>query len=100
MSERHGVLLNVMNEGDTIYPTDPAWSFPEIGLARIGHAPVLISQNRGWPMDFRHVNAFIAIAEELSLRKAGRRLGVSQPALSRQIQQLEQELGLTLFVRQ
>src|SRR5687768_547028 len=51
-------------------------------------------------MDFRHVHAFIAIAEELSLRKAGRRLGVSQPALSRQIQQLEQELGLTLFVRQ
>lgn len=50
-------------------------------------------------MDFRHVHAFIAIAEELSLRKAGRRLGVSQPALSRQIQQLEQELGLTLFVR-
>jgi DNA-binding transcriptional LysR family regulator len=50
-------------------------------------------------MDFRHVNAFIAVAEELSLRRAGRRLGVSQPALSRQVQQLEQELGLTLFVR-
>lgn len=50
-------------------------------------------------MDFRHVLAFIAVAEELSLRKAGRRLGVSQPALSRQMQQLEQELGLTLFLR-
>ena len=50
-------------------------------------------------MDFRHVHAFIAIAEHLSLRKAARRLGVSQPALSRQVQQLEQELGLTLFVR-
>jgi DNA-binding transcriptional LysR family regulator len=50
-------------------------------------------------MDFRHVHAFIAIAEDLSLRKAARRLGVSQPALSRQVQQLEQELGLTLFVR-
>lgn len=50
-------------------------------------------------MDFRHVHAFIAIAEELSLRKAARRLGVSQPALSRQIQQLEQEIGLMLFVR-
>jgi DNA-binding transcriptional LysR family regulator len=50
-------------------------------------------------VDFRHVHAFIAIAEDLSLRKAARRLGVSQPALSRQIQQLEQELGLKLFVR-
>jgi DNA-binding transcriptional LysR family regulator len=50
-------------------------------------------------VDFRHVHAFIAIAEERSLRKAARRLGVSQPALSRQVQQLEQELGLTLFVR-
>src|SRR5687768_3411635 len=46
MSERHGVLLDVMDEGDTIYPTAPPWSFPEIGLARIGHPPVLISQNR------------------------------------------------------
>ena len=45
------------------------------------------------------MHAFIAIAEDLSLRKAARRLGVSQPALSRQIQQLEQELGLQLFVR-
>ena len=50
-------------------------------------------------MDFRHVHAFIAIAEDLSLRKAARRLGISQPALSRQVQQLEQELGLRLFVR-
>jgi DNA-binding transcriptional LysR family regulator len=50
-------------------------------------------------MDFRHVHAFIATAEDLSLRKAARRLGISQPALSRQVQQLEQELGLTLFVR-
>jgi LysR family transcriptional regulator, benzoate and cis,cis-muconate-responsive activator of ben and cat genes len=50
-------------------------------------------------MDFRHVHAFIAIAEDLSLRKAARRLGISQPALSRQVQQLEQEIGLTLFVR-
>jgi DNA-binding transcriptional LysR family regulator len=50
-------------------------------------------------MDFRHVQAFVGVADELSLRRAARRLGVSQPALSRQVQQLEQELGLTLFVR-
>lgn len=50
-------------------------------------------------MELRHVHAFIAVAEELSLRKAGRRLGVSQASVSRQLQQLEQELGLTLFAR-
>lgn len=50
-------------------------------------------------MELRHIQAFIAVAEELSLRKAGRRLGVSQASVSRQVQQLEQELGLALFVR-
>ncbi len=50
-------------------------------------------------MELRHVEAFIAVAEELSLRKAGRRLGVSQASVSRHVQQLEQELGLTLFAR-
>ena len=50
-------------------------------------------------MEVRHIHAFIAVAEELSLRRAGRRLGVSQASISRQVQQLEQELGLTLFLR-
>jgi DNA-binding transcriptional LysR family regulator len=50
-------------------------------------------------MDFRHVEAFVSVADEFSLRRAARRLGVSQPTLSRRVQQLEQELGLTLFVR-
>jgi DNA-binding transcriptional LysR family regulator len=50
-------------------------------------------------MEVRHVQAFVAVAEELSLRRAGRRLGVSQASISRQVQQLEQELGLTLFLR-
>jgi len=50
-------------------------------------------------MEVRHIQAFIAVAEELSLRRAGRRLGVSQASISRQVQQLEHELGLTLFLR-
>ncbi len=50
-------------------------------------------------MEVRHIQAFIAIAEELSLRSAGRRLGVSQASISRQVQQLEHELGLTLVLR-
>ena len=50
-------------------------------------------------MDFRHIRAFIAVADALSVTKAAERLHISQPPLSRHLQQLEQELGTTLFLR-
>jgi DNA-binding transcriptional LysR family regulator len=50
-------------------------------------------------MDVRHINAFVVIAEEGNFTKAARRLNLSQPPLSRLIQQLEVELGVALFSR-
>jgi LysR family transcriptional regulator, nitrogen assimilation regulatory protein len=50
-------------------------------------------------MDLRQLNTFLQVAELGSLSKAADRLRIAQPALSRQIRLLEDELKLTLFTR-
>ena len=51
-------------------------------------------------MDIRLLRYFVAVVEAGTVSAAAQRLHVTQPSLSRQIRQLEQQLGLTLFFRQ
>src|ERR1700719_5398218 len=50
-------------------------------------------------MELRHLRYFVGVAEALSFTKAAEKLHTAQPSLTRQIKDLEEELGVLLLNR-
>ncbi len=68
-------------------------------MANPSHQPPARPLPRSRPVGLGHWRAFLAVAEHLNFRAAAESLSLTQSAVSRQIQALEDEIGLPLFLR-
>src|SRR5712692_9592437 len=67
---------------------------------RSARRPRLANGTRHGNVELRHLRYFVVAAEELNLRRAAHRLEISQPALTKQVAGLEEQVGVSLFARE
>jgi Bacterial regulatory helix-turn-helix protein, lysR family len=56
--------------------------------------------HRGWPLDLKQLRAFLTVADTGNVTRASELLNLVQPAVSRQLRLLEQDLEVRLFQRE
>jgi len=66
---------------------------------RSSHGTRLPDHIRHGDVELRHLRYFVVVAEELNLRRAAHRLEITQPALTKQVARLEEQMGVSLFGR-
>ena len=62
--------------------------------------PPLPDDIRHGNVELRHLRYFVVVAEELNLRRAADRLEITQPAVTKQVSGLEEQVGASLFARE
>src|SRR6266567_1881149 len=67
---------------------------------RPAHSTRLSDSIRHGNVELRHLRYFVVAAEELNLRRAADRLEITQPALTKQVAGLEEQMGVSLFARE
>src|SRR5260370_19284471 len=66
---------------------------------RTGRSTRLPDGIRHGNVELRHLRYFVVVAEELNLRRAADRLEITQPAVTKQVAMLEEQMGVSLFAR-
>src|SRR5258708_39996518 len=66
---------------------------------RSAHGTRLPDHIRHGDIELRHLRYFVVVAEELNLRRAADRLEITQPAVTKQVARLEEQMGVSLFAR-
>src|ERR1700730_4726138 len=67
---------------------------------RLGRSTRLPDGIRHGNVELRHLRYFVVAAEELNLRRAADRLEITQPAVTKQVAGLEEQVGISLFARE
>jgi hypothetical protein len=79
-----------MSKRDGTFCTLTTFSRPPILVIANGYC----LRNPAHPMELRHLRYFVAVAEVLSFTKAAQNLRLAQPSLTRQVRNLEEEIGV------